>query len=396
MDHAATLAEAEVRSNSVGSPIRLDRNELAGAFGDIGTDLPLITGMILASGIHPASVLTVFGFMQILSALIYRMPMPVQPLKAVAALVIAERLTGPVIYGAGLAIGIAMLILTTTGLINWLARVIPKSVIRGIQFGLGAKLSLLALGSYIPSDGVAGYALAAVGFVVSLWLLGNRKCPPALLVIGIGVLYALLFKVDTNTLTSSFRFVLPQVQTVAVGDVVTGFLVLALPQIPLSLGNSIFATRQMANDFFPDRNVTARKIGTTYSIMNLVAPFFSGIPVCHGSGGLAGHYAFGGRTGGSVVLYGTFCVILGLFFSNGFAEIIQIFPLPILGIILLFEGLIMMRFIQGTVGSKSDLSTALLTGVIAVGLPYGFLVGTVVGTTVAHLSKKYHIGFNGS
>ena len=28
--------------------IRFDRNEVAGAFGDIGTDLPLIVAMILA------------------------------------------------------------------------------------------------------------------------------------------------------------------------------------------------------------------------------------------------------------------------------------------------------------------------------------------------------------
>ncbi len=67
--------------------IRVNCGELSGAFGDIGTALPLLTGMILASGMHPASVLTVFGLAQIGSALFYGIPMPVQPLKAVAALV---------------------------------------------------------------------------------------------------------------------------------------------------------------------------------------------------------------------------------------------------------------------------------------------------------------------
>jgi len=110
--------------------IKFDRNELSGAFGDIGTDFPLIVGMILASGLDTASVLIIFGTMQIFAAFVYGLPMPVQPLKAVAVLVIAQKLSGHIIYGAGFAIGITMLLLTVTGLIDWLARVIPKCVIR--------------------------------------------------------------------------------------------------------------------------------------------------------------------------------------------------------------------------------------------------------------------------
>ncbi|HMA19446.1 MAG TPA: putative sulfate/molybdate transporter, partial [Gemmatimonadaceae bacterium] len=79
--------------------IRFDRNELAGAFGDIGTDLPLIVGMILAAGLHSASVLVMFGLMQYFTAIRYRMPMPVQPLKAVAVLVITQKVAPEVLYG---------------------------------------------------------------------------------------------------------------------------------------------------------------------------------------------------------------------------------------------------------------------------------------------------------
>src|ERR1700733_1020568 len=103
-------------------PIRFDRNELAGAFGDIGTDLPLIIGMILAAGLDSASVLIMYGLMQIATGLWYRLPMPVQPLKAVAIIVIAQKAGGPItaniLYGGGLAIGITMLILTVTGLMD--------------------------------------------------------------------------------------------------------------------------------------------------------------------------------------------------------------------------------------------------------------------------------------
>ena len=378
------------------SSIRFDRNEWSGAFGDIGTDLPLITGMILVSGIDAASVLIVFGIMQILTARFYGIPMPVQPLKAVAAIVIAERLTGSVIYGAGLAIGFTMLLLTVTGLIDWLGRVIPKAVIRGIQFGLGAKLALLALTNFVQAEGVTGYVLAAIAFVIVICLLGNRKYPPALFVIMLGLLYSFLFKTPASVLEPSFQFALPQLHAPSIRDIFLGFFVLALPQIPLSLGNSIYATKQIANDLFPEKEITVRKIGLTYSLMNIVAPFMGGVPVCHGSGGLAGHYAFGGRTGGSVVIYGSMYLLLGLFFSGSFNGIITIFPLPILGVILFFEGLTLMRLIEDTVHPRAHLAIALLVGLIAIGLPYGFLIGMIVGTLLAFVSERYQIGFSRS
>ncbi len=376
--------------------MRFDRNEWSGAFGDIGTDLPLITGMILVSGIDAASVLIVFGIMQILTAWLYGIPMPVQPLKAVAAIVIAERLTGSVIYGAGLAIGFTMLLLTVTGLIDWLGRVIPKAVIRGIQFGLGAKLALLALTNFVQAEGATGYVLAAIAFVMVIGLLGNRKYPPALFVIMLGLLYSFLFKTPASILEPSFRFALPQLHAPSIQDIILGFFLLALPQIPLSLGNSIYATKQIANDLFPEKEITLRKIGLTYSLMNIVAPFMGGVPVCHGSGGMAGHYAFGGRTGGSVIIYGSMYLLLGLFFSGSFNGIITIFPLPILGVILFFEGLTQMRLIEDTVYPRAHLSIALLVGLIAVGLPYGFLIGMIVGTLLVLVSERYQIGFSRS
>jgi hypothetical protein len=70
------MSNAESITQARGA-IRFDRNELAGAFGDIGTDLPLIIGVILAAHLDSASALILFGVMQILTALRYRMPMPV-------------------------------------------------------------------------------------------------------------------------------------------------------------------------------------------------------------------------------------------------------------------------------------------------------------------------------
>ncbi|MCS6816475.1 MAG: putative sulfate/molybdate transporter [Blastocatellia bacterium] len=380
--------ETIATAKSKAFPIRFDRNEWAGAFGDLGTDFPLVVGVTLAAQLDSASVLTMFGLMQILTGWRYRLPMPVQPLKAMAAIVITQKLSGSVLYGAGLAIGVIMLLLSLSGLIEWLTRVIPKSVVRGIQFGLGLQLAMLALREYVPADGFFGYALAIVGFALTLILLGNRRYPVALLLVLMGFAYSLAFKISPSALVQGVGFSAPKFHLPQWSDIWTGVLLLALPQIPLSLGNSILATRQIVEDLFPERRITARQLSLTYALMNVVNPFFGGIPTCHGSGGVAGHYTFGARTGGSVIIEGALYLLLGLFFGRGFDAIVKIFPLPILGVILFFEGVALLRLVGEATSSRSDWMIILLVGLLAVGLPYGYLMGMFVGVVLAILMKR--------
>ncbi|MCR5887437.1 putative sulfate/molybdate transporter [Hymenobacter sp. J193] len=372
--------------------LRFDRNELAGAFGDLGTDLPLLIGVIAASGMDSAGVLILFGLMQVFSGWWYGMPMPVQPLKAFAALVIAQKIPGRVIFGGGLAIGVGMLLLSVSGLIDGLARLVPKPVVRGIQFGLALQLATLALKEYVPADGLGGYALAAAGFIVTVVLLGNRRWPAALVVLALGVAYGLLFKLDLATAQRAIGLRLPTWHVPQWPDILTGAVLLALPQIPLSLGNSVLATRQVVQDYFPERPLTVRQISFTYALMNLVNPFLGGFPVCHGSGGMVGHYTFGGRTGGSVVLYGLLFLTLGLFFSQGFQQIVHIFPLPILGVLLLFEALTLATLLRDISTHRADLLLALLVGLLCSGLPYGYLVGLVAGTALYYAMRQGWVG----
>jgi hypothetical protein len=368
--------------------IRFDRNEFAGAFGDIGTSLPLIIGMILASGLDSASVLITYGLMQIMTALIYGIPMPVQPLKAVAMLVIANKISPGIIYGGGLAIGIVMMLFTVTGLIDLIAKYIPKAVVRGIQFGLGIQLAIVALKDYIMTDSYPGYIIAFIAFAVTIVLLGNRKYPPAIFIIAAGIAYSLLIHFDALSSVKLIQFAAPKLFMPSFPDILTGFLILSLPQIPLSLGNSIMATNQMAKDLFPEKKISIRKISLTYSVLNLINPFLGGIPTCHGSGGMAGHYAFGARTGGSVMIYGSLFLVLGLFFSGSFATVVKIFPLPVLGVILLFEGIWLMVFIKDIIVLRKNFYIALLVALIACGLPYGYLIGMVVGTLLYYIPEK--------
>lgn len=369
--------------------IAFNRNELSGAFGDIGTDLPLIIGMLYATNLQVSNTLIIFGFLQILTAIIYGMPMPVQPLKAVALIVITQNIPADLIWGGGLAIGLVMLVLAATGLLTFLSKVIPKAVIRGIQFGLGLQLCLLAIKDYIPSDGNMGYIFAFIGFIIGVVLLGNRKYPPALLIVSVGFLYMLIFKFSMlQNLNLAFSFpeiTLPQHQW---QNILAGFLVLALPQIPLSLGNSIFATNQLAQDLFPEKKINVRKIGFTYSFMNCTSALLGGIPVCHGSGGIAGHYTFGGRTGGSTFIYGLFYLMLGLFFSSNSVGLLAVFPKPILGVILLFEGIALILLVRDIVTDKKLFFIAIFVAVCAMGLKDGYIVGMLLGTMLYYLLDK--------
>lgn len=338
--------------------------------------------MLLAARLDAASVLVMFGLMQLLTGSLYRMPMPVQPLKAVAAIVITQRVAPEVIHGGGLAIGALMLLLALTGALDWLARVIPVAVIRGLQAGLGLQLATLALRDFIPAHGVPGYLLAAAAFAIVLALLGNRRFPPALFVIALGLAYALLLRGEA--ITGTIGLSLPALRAPRWDAIVTGFLLLALPQIPLSLGNSVLATRQLAEDLFPERPApTVRRIGMTYALMNLVSPWFGGIPVCHGSGGMAGHYAMGGRTGGSVIIYGAFFLVAGLFFATAAGALVEIFPRPVLGVLLVVEGLALLSLLRDLASWPGRFSLALLVALIAAGLPYGYLVAMIVGALLA-------------
>ena len=363
--------------------LRFDRHELAGAFGDIGTDLPLLIALIATCKLDAASVCITFGVLQIATGILYGIPMPVQPLKAMATIMLAQRLSSGTLAGGGLVIGVAMLVFAATGLLDWLARIVPHEVVRGIQLGLGITLATLALKSYVSTDGMAGYVLAAISVALLLVLRGQRRVPAPLIVMALGVLYAVAVKLDGASLTRAIGFRLPVFRSPTSHELLQGALLLALPQIPLSLGNSVIATSQTTRDLFPERAVSVRKIGFTYGLMNLIAPWFSGVPVCHGCGGLVGFHGFGARSGGAPVCYGTLYVILGLFFSSGFSHVVRVFPMPVLGVVLLFEAIALMALLRDVSSDRNAMWIALAVAAAVIGLPYGYVVGLVAGTLIA-------------
>jgi MFS superfamily sulfate permease-like transporter len=378
-----TLPTARGLLATLGGRLRFDRHELAGAFGDVGTDLPLLVGLVVTCQLDPTSVFTVFGLLQIAMGLLYGIPMPVQPLKAMAAIMLASKLSQGALTAGGLIIGATMLLLTASGLLERITKLVPRVVVRGVQLGLGLSLATIALKDYTARDGASGYILAAVAVVALLVLRRQKRIPAPLIVLGMGAIYGLLSHPATGGLALSVGLTVPSFRVPSGTEWLQGALLLALPQLPLSLGNSVIATSQTSADLFPQRAVGVRQIGLTYGVMNLVAPLFGGVPVCHGCGGMVGFYGFGGRTGGAPVIYGTFYVLLGTLFAHGFENVIRIFPMPILGVVLLFEAVGLMSLVRDVASDPTKLWIAFAVAVAAIALPYGYAVGMVGGTLVA-------------
>ncbi len=250
---------------------------------------------------------------------------------------------------------------------------------------------LIAFG-FMLQGGVLGYIVAFAGVLLVLLLGRGSRYPAALLLVAAGVGLALVQGIDSAAVLRGVGFSLPQFNIPSVNDIVQGGIQLAIPQIPLSIANSVVATAYLVRDYFPRReDVTPRKIALTYSLMNLAAPFASGVPVCHGSGGLAGHHRFGARTGGSVLIYGAIFLILGLFFSGVIFEVVKVFPFPILGVLLVFEGFALVKVVTKVKDDRVDLIIALFVGAIVIGLPYGYVVGMVGGTVAYHLLVRRRI-----
>ena len=80
------------------------------------------------------------GILYIAAGWYFRLPMPVQPLKAMAVIAIAQGLGPSVIAAGALLMSIALLFLTATRALDYMNRVVPQPVVRGVQFALGILL----------------------------------------------------------------------------------------------------------------------------------------------------------------------------------------------------------------------------------------------------------------
>jgi predicted benzoate:H+ symporter BenE len=234
-------------------------------------------------------------------------------MKAIAAVALLQGLSAAQIAAAGLCVSLLVLAISLTGLLGWVQNNLPQSVIRGLQLGLG--LSLLSKGvTMIASSGgwhcLDGYPLALIALFMT-FRFESTRWPVALLLFCLGCGVAAL----SHPLALQPGLHLPQWTPLSWHDLSSSFWNAALPQLPLTLLNSVIAVSALSYDLFPDRPATPRKVALSVGLMNLLPAFFGGMPMCHGAGGLAGQVRFGARSNGSVLMLGGIKMAVALLFG---------------------------------------------------------------------------------
>jgi len=358
--------------------LRLDRAEAAGALGDLGTFIPLLVGMVNRCGLQLGPALFCAGLMNVITGLAFGIPMPVQPMKAIATVAIAEGLSEPQILAAGILTGATVLLLALTGLVDRLNRILPRSVVRGLQLALGLKLLIEGFRMIADSGRAVGWDSIAMGVgcaVLVLLLYFSTRVPGALAVFAIGLA---AMAAAHPTLVAEMRpgmtWAIPRLGNAH--DWLVGLSRGAIPQIPLTLLNSVIAVCALSADLFPHRPAAPRRVAISVALMNLVFCPLGSMPMCHGAGGLAGQYRFGARTGGSVVLLGAAKMLLAAAFGGSLLVALRGYPQSVLGVLLLFSGL-ELSLVCRDQRTRVEFFVMILTAgaCLAVNAAVGFLVG---------------------
>ncbi len=372
--------------------LRFDRRELSGAFGDSSILFPLAASLIAVNGLDATVVFAGAGLFYVGAALYFRLPMPVQPLKAFSAIAIASALSPSVIAAGALILGATYLLLGATGLIGVVARAVPVAVVKGIQLWLGIALlrsgwemaqrpqGLLEAPAFAPL-GIpvpVGVPLAAGGLALVLVLLRWRFAPASVVVLAAGAAVGAVWGTRLGPL--EFGPTTPAVVVPSPADWWPALTLLVIPQVPLSVGNAMISTHDAARTYFGRgaERATLRAIATSMGIANLAAGLFAGMPMCHGAGGLTAHHRFGARTAGATLTIGVACLLLGVVFGRSALELVSRgVPPAILGALLAYVGwehVQLARALRGTRAWTVCIAVALVA-IMTANLAAGVLVG---------------------
>lgn len=325
------------------SRLAFDSREWSGAFGDLGTLVPFLLAYVTVVGVAPAGMLLGFGAALVATGLYYRTPMAVQPMKAIGAVSIAgaaqtATVTPEAVAVAALATGVIWLVLGMTGTAERLVRWIGRPVIIGITLGLG--LAFMLQGTQMMATAVW---FAAPLLLVTILLLSRKAILAMVLILVSGVTWALINDPAMANMLAATQpgFVVPAwpFADLSWTAVFTGIVLLALPQVPLTLGNAVLAPVEFNNKEFSDRPMTERQAAISTGILNTLGSFIGAVPMCHGAGGMAAQVSFGARTGGAPLILGVILIVLALGFSDSLAVLLRLFPQPALGVMLFLAGL---------------------------------------------------------
>lgn len=314
---------------------RLNAREAGGAFGDLGTFLPHTISVLTVGGLASGGVLFGFGLFYLFTGLFYRLPIPVQPMKAVTAVIVTAGLTPGAVAATGLILGVVLLVLGLSGAIERLARVIPASVIAGLRLGLGASFALFGLTMMLEVPWLGFGMLALLGGLTFL-----RGCPATLIGLVVALVAGQAAGLAPPLGALSPRFGLPDLVLPGFAEMAEALHKAVLPQIALTVTNAVIITAALARALFPEAGggVSEKRLCLTSGAANLLLAPFGALPMCHGAGGLQAHHRFGARSGAAPLLIGALFLGLALFFSEAALDLLAMIPLAAVGAFLVLAG----------------------------------------------------------
>lgn len=349
--------------------------EAGGSLGDLGTFIPLLVGLTAECGLDVGTTLVFTGLYNLATALAFDVPMPLQPMKTIAAVAMMDPpMDVPQIVAAGGFVALVVLVLGCTGLMERFNAVTPFGVVRGMQLGLGMLLCAKGWTLAVWTDGTRqsmrglwgpdGMALGALALAFVLAFAaptktavaarevigdgagidadrthtrargaGSSDARVALVLVVVGAVIAACRPGSLASLRAGPSTPTPAIPSAT--DVATGVLRAGLPQLPLTTLNSVVATCALAKDLFPDKpEVRPTGVAVSVGAMNLCGLGLGAMPCCHGAGGLAAHYRFGARTGAATAFLGAGKLFLGVAFGGSLLTLLGKFPAPLLGVLL--------------------------------------------------------------
>lgn len=364
-------------------PFDFNLREFSGSLGNLGTFLPLAVGYIVVCGLNPAGLLIMMGLANIATGLIYRLPIPIEPMKVIAAAAIAQRWSPSMVYASGFSMGAIWLVFAAVGVAGRVAAMTPVAIVRGIQVTLGLLLSMEA-GRMLSSGWLLGLFALLLGYALRT----NRRAPAAIALVLLGIA-AMGLKGQLGAICSP-SLTLPVFTSFSLHEIWQTLLLAGFAQIPLTVTNATIATSCLISAYWPQRIVSARELSLSQGVMNICAPFLGGMPMCHGAGGLAGQYYFGARTGGTNIIEGVIEISLGLFLAPSAAGLFGAFPREVAGAMLFLVGIELIKFSRDVRGTGDLLSLAMT---VAVSLCSNMAIGFMAGLTaywIQSLCNKAH------
>ena len=149
--------------------------EASGSMGDLGTFVPFLVGLSTRAGLDVGTTLFFTGAYNLATAIAFDVPMPVQPMKAIAAVALADdAVRVPEMVAAGAFVALVLLALAATGLVDRFNDLTPRAVVHGVQIGVGVTLAARAVdlglrterGEIRPALGADGTALGVLALAI--------------------------------------------------------------------------------------------------------------------------------------------------------------------------------------------------------------------------------------